>query len=418
MSSRIRVFKSKKILIHAKGQKSPTICLQDDTIRAGTMGGARTWAALVVAALGCVAVVVVFGLSVPATALLQSQTYDGLYHLHRVPRKRLVRPLADPMPAFVPSKPSRSELVLQAADDRNRVDALEQQLLKAKQQMLTARITAEHRGLMAPSRHGSARLFALLSHESKSEEDEKKALAMASADFAAPKAEKQSGQEGQREGQRAARPASSSPDVLETAAQDVSRENAAQQNARDAHMGGLGSLDVVPEKDENVVGSLGGEEDFDGFNRDGSLGRAANFDKMNRDGSLSGMLPIFMHAIPRFPASSLQHMCSKRCVLHMSIMRVVIHPCFMRGIMRDTHTRCLTWCMFVSCVLVSIDTYVSSLAHAMQVLARTATRWGLYLQCMHRRRRRRMQGNIRATRMPSPSAIAKATGHVTVCSGL
>lgn len=109
---------------------------------------------------------------------------------------------------------------------------------------------------------------------------------MASADFAAPKAETQPEQGGQRAARPAEHSASSSQNVLKTAAQDVSRENAAQENARDAHMGGLGSLDVVPEKDENVVGSLGGEENFDDVNRDGSLGRAANFDDSNRDGSL------------------------------------------------------------------------------------------------------------------------------------
>jgi len=59
---------------------------------------------------------------------MQSQTYDGLYHLHQVPRKRLVRPLGDPMPAFVPSQPSRQDLVMQAAKDRNRVDAIELQV--------------------------------------------------------------------------------------------------------------------------------------------------------------------------------------------------------------------------------------------------------------------------------------------------
>lgn len=64
--------------------------------------------AVAAAALGCVAAVLIFGRTTSsAGTLLQSQTYDGLYHLHRVPRKRLVRPLSDPIPAFVPSAPSR-----------------------------------------------------------------------------------------------------------------------------------------------------------------------------------------------------------------------------------------------------------------------------------------------------------------------
>jgi hypothetical protein len=86
----------------------------------------RSWAA--VAALGCLAVVLIVGRTAGPGALMQSQTYDGLYHLHQVPRKRLVRPLGDPMPAFVPSQPSRQDLVMQAAKDRNRVDAIELQV--------------------------------------------------------------------------------------------------------------------------------------------------------------------------------------------------------------------------------------------------------------------------------------------------
>ncbi len=89
----------------------------------------RLFAGVAVAALGCLgAVLVVLGRAAGPGALLQSQTYDGLYHLHQVPRKRLVRPLGDPMPAFVPSEPSRQALVMQAAKDRNRVDAIELQV--------------------------------------------------------------------------------------------------------------------------------------------------------------------------------------------------------------------------------------------------------------------------------------------------
>ena len=46
------------------------------------------------------------------------------------------------------------------------------------------------------------------------------------------------------------------------------------RNERDARYGALGALDLVPEKDENVLGSLGGVETFDSRNRDGSLGGA------------------------------------------------------------------------------------------------------------------------------------------------
>jgi hypothetical protein len=89
----------------------------------------RSATAVAVAALGCLAAVLVFGRAAGPGALLQSQTYDGLYHLHQVPRKRLVRPLGDPMPAFVSSEPSRQALVMQAAKDRNRVDKIELQVL-------------------------------------------------------------------------------------------------------------------------------------------------------------------------------------------------------------------------------------------------------------------------------------------------
>jgi len=180
-----------------------------------------------------------------------------------VPRKRLVRELGDPMPAFVPSKPGRSFLIDQAASDRNRVDALEMQLARAKTQQMAARTAFEHRGLMAPSR-GSDRLFRLLTHQ----KDEKKALAMASADFATPP-------HGDEQESRSAARADPS-NVLTDEPHFVQSENAAQASARDDHSQGLGALDVVQEQDENVVGSLGGEEDFDEMNRDGSLRGASN----------------------------------------------------------------------------------------------------------------------------------------------
>ena len=147
--------------------------------------------------------------------------------------------------------------------------------------MLSAHIAAEHRGLMAPSRHGSARLFHLLSHQ---KEDEKKALAMASADFAAP-SPKPEVQTQQIQHQQLSEP-KAHDDVLDKEAQYVKSENAAQEeDEKYAHRSGLGALDIVPERDENVLGSLGGVEDFDQLNRDGSLSGATSGSR-NAMGSL------------------------------------------------------------------------------------------------------------------------------------
>ena len=223
----------------------------------------HTAGAAAIAAMGCLGALAIFSIvRGPRTALAQQgKLYDQLYHLHSLPRKRLVRELSDPMPAFVPSRPARSFLIDQAARDRNRVDVLEMQLASAKQQQLSARKSAAHRGLMAPSRHGSDRLFHLLAHQAQDErKDESKALAMASADFAAPPHREQT------------RTAASSG---EEDAANVQSEIAAQARARhDNHQ--LGALDLVQEGDENVLGSLGGEEDFDEMNRDGSLRGASN----------------------------------------------------------------------------------------------------------------------------------------------
>lgn len=224
----------------------------------------HTAGAAAIAVMGCLGALAIFDIvRGPQTALAQQgKLYDQLYHLHSLPRKRLVRELSDPMPAFVPSRPARSFLIDQAARDRNRVDVLEMQLASAKQQQLSARKSAAHRGLMAPSRHGSDRLFHLLAHQAQdARKDESKALAMASADFAAPP---------HREQTRAA--ASSG----EEDAANVQSENAAQARARHDNHQGLGALDLVQEGDENVLGSLGGEEDFDEMNRDGSLRGASN----------------------------------------------------------------------------------------------------------------------------------------------
>jgi hypothetical protein len=290
-------------------------------------------AAAALAALGCLAAVLVIGRGAGPGALLQAETYDGLYHLHRVPRKRLARPLSDPIPAFEPSEPSRRQsLVMKAAKDRNRVDAIEAQLAKVKQQALAAHIAAAHRGLMAASRHGSARLFRLLAHE---KQDDKKALAMASADFTAPAEHpshekqgdkkalamasadftapaehrtqlipdymyKRGGSVGDGSSSTQKTPAgdyygqysggsggvhtgtygavsgnSRTPLLAPKAARSGKPETAAWwRNERDARYGALGALDLVPEKDENVLGSLGGVETFDSRNRDGSLGGA------------------------------------------------------------------------------------------------------------------------------------------------
>lgn len=54
--------------------------------------------------------------------------------------------------------------------------------------------------------------------------------------------------------------------------------------AREMRRAGMGALDLVPEKDENVLGSLGGREDLDDLNRDGSL--SSSSDDRNTLGSL------------------------------------------------------------------------------------------------------------------------------------
>jgi hypothetical protein len=144
---------------------------------------------------------------------------------------------------------------------------------------------------MAPSPHGSARLLRLLRHE---KQDEKKALAMASADFAPAEHRtqlipdytyKRGGSAGDDSSSTQKTPAgdyygqnydggvhTGTNGAVSREARSVLRENAAQERAeRDVHRGALGALDVVPEKDENVLGSLGGVEAFDSRNRDGVL---------------------------------------------------------------------------------------------------------------------------------------------------
>jgi len=270
-------------------------------------------AAAALAALGCLAAVLVVGRGAGPGALLQAETYDGLYHLHRVPRKRLARPLSDPIPAFEPTEPSRRSLA-KLAKARQQILAA----IKDRQQMLAADRAAEHRGLMAPSRHGSARLFRLLAHE---KQDDKKALAMASADFTAPAEHRtqlipdytykrggfqgddssstqktpagdyygqySGGSGGVHTGTYGAVSGNSRTQLFAPKARSASvatassiyaaarRKTAAWwRNERDARYGALGALDLVPEKDENVLGSLGGVETFDSRNRDGSLGGA------------------------------------------------------------------------------------------------------------------------------------------------
>lgn len=219
------------------------------------------------AAIGClVALSISWARARSPAELMQPLEYDGLYHLHRVPRKRLVRQLGDPVPAFVPSRPSRSALVMEAARDRNRVDMIESQLHKAKQQMLDAHVAEEHRGLMAQSRHGSARLFRLLSHQ---EQGEKKALAMAAADFEA----RPNSDSRVRRGRKDEATAVFNSGGPSKVSSDGTQEN---EGARETRRSGMGALDLVQEKDENVLGSLGGEEAQDEMNRDGSLSSSSN----------------------------------------------------------------------------------------------------------------------------------------------
>jgi hypothetical protein len=240
-------------------------------------------------AIGCAAVCVLIAAVVgsraggdPAAGSLVQQPleYDGLYHLHRVPRKRLVRGLRDPIPAWVPSKPSRSALVMTAARDRNRVDMIEAQLRQAKQQMLAAHAAEEHRGLMAQSRHGSARLFRLLSHQ---KQDEKRALAMASEDFEAPPPRAAGSRPEALPAQEEAATSASPAEDPRARVEQHGQAHAAD-SAREMRQAGMGALDLVPEKDENVLGSLGGQEDLDDLNRDGSL--SSSSDDRNTLGSL------------------------------------------------------------------------------------------------------------------------------------
>ena len=238
--------------------------------------------AATMAVIGCLVAAAVIGAGTSSrSAELMSRhvrlTYDGLYQLHRVPRKRLVRGLGDPVPAFVPSKPSRSSLAMTAARDRNRVDMIEDQLRTAKQEMLAAHVAAEHRGLMAQSRHGSSRLFRLLSHQ---KQDEKKALAMASADFKAPPHASGRWRSALQTGANAG---AMEAGHLSEVSSEGAQQNAAVREVHHSHSG-MGALDLVPEKDENVLGSLGGEEDLDGLNRDGAL--SSNSDDRNTFGSL------------------------------------------------------------------------------------------------------------------------------------
>jgi hypothetical protein len=160
---------------------------------------------------------------------------------------------------------------------------------------------------MAPSSHGSARLLRLLRHE---KQDEKKALAMASADFAPAEHRtqlipdytyKRGGSAGDDSSSTQKTPAgdyygqnydggvhTGTNGAVSREERSVLRENAAQGRAEgDVHRGALGALDVVPEKDENVLGSLGGVETFDSRNRDGVLGvtQVASTDR-NTMGSL------------------------------------------------------------------------------------------------------------------------------------
>jgi hypothetical protein len=252
------------------------------------------------------AVLSVLSLSLPNVLLQSSQTYDGLYHLHKLPRKRLVRPLSDPIPAFVPSKPATTfaaneQRLNHPASTAARLQGIEGeledtyryasmtggrraraevlrlhdiqgQLLKADHQMLVERQTLQHRGLMANSRHGSSRLMRLLSHRrdqgKQQASHEEKALSMATADFSAPNAQVPNAQVQERV------KASLLP------AQVASNVQHSQARA------GLGALDVVPENDQNVMGSLGGEEKYDANNRDGSLLSTGESTERNSMGAL------------------------------------------------------------------------------------------------------------------------------------
>jgi hypothetical protein len=112
----------------------------------------------------------------------------------------------------------------------------------------------------------------LLSHRRDQHEEhaahEEKALSMASADFSAPNAQVPNAQVQERV------KASLLP------AQVASNVQHSQPRA------GLGALDVVPENDQNVMGSLGGEEKYDENNRDGSLLSTGESTERNSMGAL------------------------------------------------------------------------------------------------------------------------------------
>ena len=211
--------------------------------------------------------------------------YGGM--LHKVPRHRISHGLTDPVPAFVPSEPSRQELIDRAARARDRVVELERQLKAAK----AARDAARRRGrTVHRSRRGSARLWRVLSghHEGK---QEKAALALASQGF--PKAASAASSAHVAVPHAHARTRTSvhggtekPRDAMAHEAQQVSRENAAQKQAQARHRRGLGALDVVPESDSNVLGSLGGVQEMDAQIRDGGLSGTARAIDANALGPL------------------------------------------------------------------------------------------------------------------------------------
>ena len=220
-----------------------------------------------------------------ATRAALPEIYGGM--LHKVPRHRITHGLADPVPAFVPSEPSRRELIDRAARARDRVVELERQLRAAK----AARDAARRRGRTVQRSHrGSARLWRVLSghHEGK---QEKAALALASQGF--PKAASAADSTHVAVPRAHARTRTSvhggtekPRDAMAHEAQQVSRENAAQKQAQARHWRGLGALDVVPESDSNVLGSLGGVQEMYAQNRDGGLSGTARANEANALGPL------------------------------------------------------------------------------------------------------------------------------------